>query len=484
MAKRREAQHIRGKHVSQPLVDEYVGSEFLDEPAIKPEHPTGTVPLFDDETYASIGKIAEPIADPITDVFAPAAAGGFKPVVSAAQMTDGDRADYYAREAAYANSGKEQGWWDAPRIATLILGLLLAAIVGFIGFQVFKASYKADINEQLRPENVDDAEAARQVLTPTTSRDPFYLMIIGSDSRNDGDAERSDTNIVARVDPQNGIITMVSIPRDTAVTLGSHGTQKFNAAYAYDGIPGTIRAAESLLGVKISHYAKVDFDGMKGLVDALGGVDVDVPVRIDDPDAGPVVIEAGQQHLNGEQALTFARSRAYTTGDFQRSTNQRLLLEAMLKQCMTLTEADLLPVIESATEFLDTDMTVTMLHDYALYFMNFDDITVYSVMVPSDVAMSDGVSYVVCDTVALQKVMQAVDAGLDPSVYVTDYTVYSSSEAEEQGVEDAIGIDSRLIEGTGEGSYEEPVVYEESYEESYQEPAYSEGGGYYEETEY
>ncbi len=441
----RESADIRGKHVSQPLVDEYAGEDAIDEP---------------------VDRFAK-IEDPITT-------GAWRPVVSVAQVTDGQRVDNYSRDAAsYSRKKKKGSNWSATRVLAIVLAALVVGVLGYAGFQMFKSSYKESVNEQLRPENVEDAEKAREVLTPTTSRDPFYIMILGSDSRNDGDAERSDTNIVGRIDPQAGIITMISIPRDTAITLGSYGTQKFNAAFAYDGVPGAIKAAESLLGIKISHYAKLDFDGMKQLVDTLGGVTVDVPVRIDDPDAGPVVVEAGEQHLDGEAALTFARSRAYATGDFQRSTNQRTLIAAMLKQCMGLTEPELLPVIESAAQCMDTDMTVTMLHDYALYFMNFEEITVYSTMVPSTVTMSGETSYVVCDTAALQKVMQAVDSGQDPSGFVEDYTVANSSEAKEAGMEDAVGVDSRLTEGDGTTEYveegqgggeevywEEPVYYE------------------------
>ena len=408
----RDGEQLRGKHVSQPLVAEY---------------------------------------DNINDLDEPVSAGAWRPVVSASEAVgNSGRYNDYSRNSAHYGKNKSKS--EGPSL-TKILGIALAAllvgVLGFAGFQVFKSNYKEQVNQQLRPESEAEDTAAREVLTPTTSRDPFYMMIIGVDVLDEGETQRSDTNIVARIDPQNGVISMVSIPRDTAINLEGYGTQKFNAAYAYEGIPGAIKAAESLLGVKISHYAVIDFSGMISLVDAIGGVDVDVPVYIDDPDAGAVTVEAGPQHLDGEHALVFARSRAYATGDFQRSANQRQLISAMLNRAMTLNTADLPRVIEAASECMTTDMSVTMLQDYALYFMNFENITVYSVMVPSSVAMSDGASYVVCDTAALLKVMQAVDAGEDPSVHVEDYTVSNSEEAQAAGMPDAIGTDSRLTEGDG-----------------------------------
>lgn len=414
----RASAQIKGRHVSQPLVDEYSTLDDLDEPV---------------------------------------SASAWRPVVSPAQAVGGkvdNRIDNYSRNTA--NYSKKTSKWTPTRIAALCLAALVLGVLGFAGFQMYKASYKEAVNAELRPDNVEDAEAAREVLTPTTARDPFYMMIIGTDTRHDDEGERSDTNIVARVDPQSGVISMISIPRDTAIMLEGYGMQKFNAAFTFGGIPGAIQAAESLLGVKISHYALIDFDGMISLVDAIGGVDVDVPVYIDDPDAGPVTVDAGLQHLDGEHALVFARSRAYATGDFQRTTNQRTLINAMLNQCMTLNDTDLPRVIESAAECMTTDMTVSMLHDYALYFMNFEEITVYSAMVPSSTAMSEGASYVVCDTATLLQVMQAINAGEDPSAYVADFTVTNSEEAQAAGLPDAIGIDSRLLEG---GYVEEDIGY-------------------------
>ena len=412
----REGEQLKGKHVSQPLVAEYESIDDLDEPV---------------------------------------SVGAWRPVVSAGQAVGNGRYNDYSRNTA--NYGKKQSKglpWG--RILGAALAVLLVGVLGYAGFQFFKSSYKEQVNQQLRPESEAEDTAAREVLTPTTSRDPFYMMIIGVDVLDEGETQRSDTNIVARVDPQNGVISMVSIPRDTAIMLEGYGTQKFNAAYAYEGVPGAIKAAESLLGVKISHYAVIDFSGMVSLVDAIGGVDVDVPVYIDDPDAGAVTVEAGPQHLDGEHALVFARSRAYATGDFQRGANQRQLIKAMLDKARTLNVADLPGVIEAAAQCMTTDMTVNMLQDYAMYFMGFDDITVYSVMVPSGVAMNEGASYVVCDTAALLKVMQAIDVGEDPSPYVQDYTVSNSEEAQAAGMPDAIGVDSRLTEG---GYYEEGDGY-------------------------
>ena len=437
--------------------------------------PAGT------QKQSSGRRVSQPLVDEfssIDDIDEPISTGAWRPVVSAPVTSGSGYNDYSRGNATYSSQRKKKGG-KGGKIAVALLIVALLGVVGYGGFQIFKNSYKESINEQLRPTNVEDADAAAAALTPTTARDPFYMMIIGSDARvQPEEGERSDTNIVARVDPTTGTLTMISIPRDTAIMLEGYGTQKFNAAYSYEGVPGAIKAAEGLLGVKISHYVVIDFDGLIYLVDGLGGVDVDVPVTIDDPDAGPVVVPAGMQHLDGQAALTFARSRAYATGDFQRATNQRLLISALLDKCMNLSVTELPGVIEAASQCITTDMSVNMLQDYAYYFMQFDEVTVYSVMVPSTTAMNAGISYVVCDTATLQQVMHAVDAGEDPSVYMADYTVYSSEEAQAAGMPDAIGVDSAAL---GYEYYD----YDNGYEYYYEDYSYNEdGSGYYDYNAY
>ena len=93
-------------------------------------------------------------------------------------------------------------------------------------------------------------------------------------------------------------MTLISIPRDTKVEYQGE-TMKINAAHTYGGAAGMVEAVSDLCGVDISHYAEISFDGMVQLVDALGGVEVNVPDKIDDPKAGEMAIEPGLQTLDG-----------------------------------------------------------------------------------------------------------------------------------------------------------------------------------------
>lgn len=312
------------------------------------------------------------------------------------------------------------------KVSVIVLAILLAILIGGgIVFYKFISSVNDELVGGKSEEEmlaIQDSLVARDDLS-----EPFYVLLIGSDARaNENIGQRSDTNVVVRVDPSSNKATMISIPRDTKIVYKG-STMKFNAAYAYDGAAGPIRAASDLLNIEISHYAEVNFESLIDLVDVLGGVEVDVPQRIDDWKAGDVVIEEGLQTLDGEAALVFARSRAYADGDFARASNQRLLIEAIVTKVLSLPVEEIPGVVQAAAKCVSTDMTASDIFSLAMAFVDDDgEITIYSSMVPSSLTMIDEVSYVVADQAGLRKVMEAVEAGEDPSTVETSGITSSS----------------------------------------------------------
>ena len=190
---------------------------------------------------------------------------------------------------------------------------------------VYQTSYKV--------ENTDKANA----VTDITSK-PFNVLISGSDTRGGFDENgRSDVIMVATVNPKTSTILLTSVPRDFYVTTACDAAdgcmQGALDKITHTGIHGTNttkRTVEQLLGVEINYTFKVGFDAVTELVDAVGGVDVTVaPGFAVDHFACMynLSVHEGVNHLNGEQALAFARERyAYTEGDRQRTKNQQLVL--------------------------------------------------------------------------------------------------------------------------------------------------------------
>lgn len=303
-----------------------------------------------------------------------------------------------------------------------------------VGAGTAAALYMNALESSLSFDDKEEERELKEVLAPVQSADdPFYVMLLGSDARGN-EASRSDVNILVRVDPNKGQLTMISIPRDTKVELEGHGTQKINAAYAFGGASLAVETMADFTGVPISHYAEIHFDELVQLIDALGGVEVDVPVAVRDSKVGDP-IEAGLQTLNGEQALAFARSRAYADGDFTRSSNQRILLQSVIGKVLAMPPTDLPGTIQNLAHCVTTDYSVSDIVSLAQKFQGAGSVTVYSGMVPSSTAMIDGISYVITDDAAWAEMMKVVDAGEDPATLVAEQLAAAEAAADAVPVE-------------------------------------------------
>lgn len=132
----------------------------------------------------------------------------------------------------------------------------------------------------------------------------------------------TDSLMVASINPKAKKITIISIPRDLAVD-----EYKINHAFFYWGIDGLKERIKKITGLTIHRYAMVDFDGFRAMIDAVGGIEVDVEEQISDPHYD-YFIETGNHHFTGQQALRFSRSR-FSTSDFDRARRQQKVLEAL-----------------------------------------------------------------------------------------------------------------------------------------------------------
>ncbi len=190
---------------------------------------------------------------------------------------------------------------------------------------------------------------------PSTLKEPFSVLLIGVDKRAESEAEgvRSDTLILVRVDPLAGWATMLSIPRDSVVSLPNGNLGKVNGAYAYGfynaeklygsgtskdagGGAAAAQTIERFLNVKVDYTAQVDFQGFERLVDSVNGIVIDVKMALVDPEfptenhgVERIYIAPGIQQMNGHTALVYARSR-HSSNDFDRSKRQQQVLKAVL----------------------------------------------------------------------------------------------------------------------------------------------------------
>ncbi len=313
-----------------------------------------------------------------------------------------------------------------PRGGKRALKITLA-VVGALAVTTCAAAFAfvASVNSAMSLGSKEDAQKLREALVPVSSdakEKPFYALLLGSDAREGDATSRSDVIILARVDVENALITMVSIPRDTMVDIPGYGRSKINAAYAYEGAAGAVQAVSQFAGVPIAHYAEIHFEGLEQLVDDLGGIWVDVPVSNNETGSRKtsVRIDAGEQLLSGKQALAFARERyGYARGDFQRTDNQRLVVQAIMKQVLAASPVELPGIVGQAAGCVSTDLNVGDVVQLAQRFQQAGSLKVYSALVPSDTMTLDNVSYVVTDAAAWTLMMKRVEAGEDPNAQDT-----------------------------------------------------------------
>lgn len=158
---------------------------------------------------------------------------------------------------------------------------------------------------------------------------PVFMLALGIDGRPGIDTDRADAIHVVGVNPAAGSATIMNIPRDTYVPIPGHGRQKINDAYTYGGPVLQARVVSDLIGVRISFVITTTFGGFPAMVDELGGLDVHVPVPMNDRFSG-ANFPAGVVRMGGAQAFAFSRNRQIAGGDLARTQNQGSLIVAAL----------------------------------------------------------------------------------------------------------------------------------------------------------
>jgi len=220
--------------------------------------------------------------------------------------------------------------------------------------------------ERTMQRTVVKKEQLKVDLAPAKPMEPYNLLILGYDKRKGDVSYRTDSMMLARVDPKTKQMWLISIPRDMRAKIPGHGYNKINAAYSFGQEQLAIDAVEELTDQKINHYMGVDFTGFRKVVDAMGGVWIDVPVEINDDEADPSKgnkyshIDAGWQRLDGNHAITFVRARhQFADQDFSRMKNQQKFLKAAAEQLATKTSIAKIPrIVSTAAPYLSTDMTL------------------------------------------------------------------------------------------------------------------------------
>ncbi|MEV2276485.1 LCP family protein [Nocardiopsis sp. NPDC049922] len=272
---------------------------------------------------------------------------------------------------------------------------------------------------------------------PVSVEGVMNLLILGSDIRSgenadygEAEGERPDTMLIASINVDNGTATLVNLPRDLVVELpgcepaeGYEGmdpqTGMLNSAMTFGGVGCQWSTVEQVTGVHLDHFVMMDFTGFRGMVDAIGGVEMCIPEPVSDPKAH-LELDAGLQTLSGEESLGFVRSR-YGQGDgsdLSRIERQQEFMGAMLRQVLS-SEVMTSPVtvtnfLGAVTDSISTDreLTVDIMTDLAISMREVDLGNVQFLTVPNGQNPNDANRLVMSEPAA-SELFQAINNGED-----------------------------------------------------------------------
>ncbi|MCR4442623.1 MAG: LCP family protein [Peptococcaceae bacterium] len=237
------------------------------------------------------------------------------------------------------------------RKSTLFKTAVVLAAVLCLGYLAFDRYFRLPYPKTLSEKRGQGGESGAK-----PEFDRFNVLVLGLDGRQ-GVNDRADTIILASLDGEKKEAQLLSIPRDTRVRIKG-SWDKVNAAYAYGGVELTKKTLSDFLDVEIDRYVLADFKSLVKLVDELGGIEVDVPVRMYVPLEG-IDLQPGRQHLNGEQVLAYTRFRGTSEGDIGRVKRQQQVITLLAEKVLKAQNLAKLPqFISIFQKDVKTDLTV------------------------------------------------------------------------------------------------------------------------------
>ncbi|MCX5750742.1 MAG: LCP family protein [Candidatus Saganbacteria bacterium] len=285
------------------------------------------------------------------------------------------------------------------KLALVCLAIFLISFSAAIGFWI-PFMYKFTVLEVF----------LNSMPTSAVINEQVNLLVLGADDT--VGVKRSDTIMILRINPKEKKTELISIPRDTIVSIPGHGMDKINHAYAFGGADLSRMTVENFLGLSIPYYVCVDVKGLESVINDLGGVEVNVESRMYYVDyAGGLYVNLypGVQRLNGQDALAYLRFRHDVGGDIGRIGRQQKFIQALAEEIMKkegmVKSSDLLLKFMSNVR---TNMRVSQVLGVAMILReSYESGHVKMQAVPGSDLMLNGVYYLQPDSVALERLRES-----------------------------------------------------------------------------
>lgn len=289
------------------------------------------------------------------------------------------------------------------KIFAIIFGIILVLFLAVVGMG---AKLYWDVSKSM-DKTYETVERSKKSQVNLNNKEPFSVLLLGIDTGDDGRVEqgRSDTTIVATVNPRDKQTTLVSLARDTYVDIPGQGKQdKLNHAYAFGGASLAMDTVENYLNIPINHYVSINMAGLKELVNAVGGIEVNNNLTFSQ-DGYDFTI--GEISLDGEQALSYSRMRYEDpNGDYGRQERQRKVIEGIVQKVLSLNSvSNYQEILTAVSDNMKTDLSFDDMKKIALDYRSAFG-KVKQDQLQGTGFMQDGVSYQRVDEQELTRVQQ------------------------------------------------------------------------------
>lgn len=289
------------------------------------------------------------------------------------------------------------------KIFAIIFGIILVLFLAVVGMG---AKLYWDVSKSM-DKTYETVERSKKSQVNLNNKEPFSVLLLGIDTGDDGRVEqgRSDTTIVATVNPRDKQTTLVSLARNTYVDIPGQGKQdKLNHAYAFGGASLAMDTVENYLNIPINHYVSINMAGLKELVNAVGGIEVNNNLTFSQ-DGYDFTI--GKISLDGEQALSYSRMRYEDpNGDYGRQERQRKVIEGIVQKVLSLNSvSNYQEILTAVSDNMKTDLSFDDMKKIALDYRSAFG-KVKQDQLQGTGFMQDGVSYQRVDEQELTRVQQ------------------------------------------------------------------------------
>ena len=254
------------------------------------------------------------------------------------------------------------------------------------------------------------------------------LLLVGADQRPNEEKFNTDSIILATIDPTGPRISMLSIPRDTRVSIPGHSNIKINSVAPLSDLENLQKVVSELTGVSVAGYVQTNFDGFKQIIDTLGGVTIDVEkdmyYETGDQEDGYINLKKGVQRLNGSKALQYARFRHDAFADISRTARQQVVLKAVAKEMLQVSTLTKLPwLIPQLKEAVNTNLALGDILKLSKAAVQLENAEIYTQTLPGKFNDLNGISYWEVDPSEAKEVVRNLLRGITTAKVIEEQEV-------------------------------------------------------------